>query len=184
MRLFVALKLAEHVKNELKQQLPIIRNSLQLGKWVPEENWHITLLFLGEVDEKEMESLDQALNEAVKNVVPFQLQLKNISAFPSENKPNILWAGVHGDLQMLNKLYQNFVEALTKTKITFDAKPKYTPHVTLARKVNVPFKKENFKLTSSVWQVTSLTLYQSVFTVSGVKYQPILTKEFLNEREK
>ncbi|MFV9510070.1 RNA 2',3'-cyclic phosphodiesterase [Tepidibacillus sp. LV47] len=179
MRLFIAINMEHSIKDQVGSILPSLKNRYK-GRFVPIENWHITTLFLGEVEEGKIPLIEQAMKEAVKKMVPFQLWVEGIGAFPSMAKPNILWAGVQGDLQPLHQLYQQLIKAIRPLKINFDAKPIFTPHLTLARKVIIQpsSKTEEIILKTTPWTVNALELYQSIFTKDGVKYNRIIKTYF------
>ena len=181
MRLFLTINLNQAIREEVDQSLPLIKQQFK-GKFVPKENWHVTMLFLGDVKDQLLPQLEKAMELAIQDVKPFVLYLDGIGAFPSIKKPNILWAGVKGDLEPLQLLYEKLLVEIKKTKIPFDAKPKYTPHLTLARKVERvitngdPFKQ--ISLTSTTWEVNALECYQSVLTSGGPIYKNILDRRF------
>lgn len=180
MRLFITVNMSENVKEDLANELPIIKSNYQSGKWVPKENLHITMLFLGEVEKEKLGLVEASMEEAIKGINSFQLWLEGLGVFPNEKNPKILWAGVRGDSDELKKLYSQLLHAAQKKGIPFDAKPHYTPHVTLARKIGSGNIKEEIGLETSKWLVNELELYESIFTPEGVKYQKILTKKFIN----
>jgi len=180
MRLFLSINLNPQVREEVAKELPTIQRYFK-GKFVPKENWHVTMLFLGEVDDHLIPQLEEAMDTAAKKANPFSLYIEGIGAFPSAKKPNILWAGVKGDLDPLQRLYDDLLQELKKTPIPFDAKPKYTPHLTLARKAEILSKENPFDevhLKSTEWQVNALECYQSILKPGGAEYKNILQKRF------
>lgn len=178
MRLFIAMRINHKVKEEIIKIIPLIRNQYREGKWVPAENWHVTLLFLGEISNDKMSLVRDAMEESVRGIRPFQLWVEGIGAFPNQIHPKILWAGVQGELEPLNILYQKLVEAVDKRGLTYDAKPIYKPHITLARKIEKGIVDQEVPLRTSEWKVQSLELYESVSEYSGVKYKKIFTQNF------
>jgi len=176
MRLFLTVNMDPDVKEEVFKQIPAFKTIVKSGRWVAKENLHITMLFLGEVEKEKLTLVEGVMNKAVKGIDPFNLWIEGIGTFPNEKRPNVLWAGVKGDILELNSLYYQLVAEIGKTELPFDAKPKYTPHVTLARKIDV--FPAGVELKTKGWQVNSLELYQSTFVPGGVKYQRILEKKF------
>lgn len=181
MRLFITVNMSARVKEEIASVLPSIQLTIPTGKWVAKENWHVTMLFLGEVAAENLALLETAMMKAVKGLMPFQLQIEGLGVFPNERRPNILWAGVNGDLDTLHKLYQQLLQAVAETGLPFDAKPRYTPHLTLARKIAAGIKAETVKPKSTPWQVDAIELYQSISEANGVRYEKVLTKKFTIE---
>ena len=183
LRLFITVNMSQVVKNQVAQVIPNIKSHYK-GRFVPMDNWHITTLFLGEVEEEKLPKLEKAMETVSQQIRPFRLSIEGIGAFPSMKKPNILWAGVKGDLQSFEKLYHQLIQAIQPLEIDFDAKPKFTPHLTLARKVVVQGdceREQDITLQSDTWIVDSLELYQSTFVHQGVKYHRVLKTNFADE---
>lgn len=179
MRLFITVNMDEKVRDEIYRVIPTVRAGSSGGNFVPKENLHITMLFLGEVPDDEVNLVTEAMELAVKDTAVFKLWINNLGSF-QHRETKILWAGVDGDLPQLEELYNRLVKNIRERKIPHDAKPRYTPHVTLARKVKKDSKvnEAEIKLQTDPWQVDSLELYQSTFSDSGVKYKRILAKKF------
>lgn len=177
-KLFITVNIDVGVKKDIAGALPAIKARIKQGRFIPTENMHITLLYLGEVERTRLSEVENILATTVKNTNPFELRLEGMGVFPNENNPNILWAGVKGELESLNKLYDKLLGNIKKTDLPYDAKPKYSPHVTLARKIGHGYQKGELQLTSRSWQVNSLELYESISTPNGVQYRQILSKKF------
>jgi len=177
MRLFLTINMSPTVRDEIANLIPRLRANYQKGRWVPKDNLHITMLFLGEVEENKLTEINNVLDESIIGISPFKLWIEGIGGFPNNKKANILWAGVKGEIDNLNQLYQQVIENISKTELSFDAKSEYTPHVTLARKVFESVSND-FSLKTDEWTVDSLELYQSVFKDRGVMYKKIISKTF------
>lgn len=178
MRLFITVNMDTDVQDEIMDIIPIIKTNIRQGKYVPKENMHITMLFIGEVEDGQVSTVERVIESAVAGIEPFELWVEDLGVFPNEQKPNILWAGVKGELNSLNKLYDQLLSAIKTTGLPFDAKPKYTPHLTIARKIGTGYQKGAIKLKTMAWTVNSLDLYQSILLPDGVKYQRIFRKSF------
>ncbi|OEG00052.1 2'-5' RNA ligase [Vulcanibacillus modesticaldus] len=178
MRLFITINMSSQVKEEIVNLMPNIKLKFQGGRWVPKENMHITMLYLGEVPDEKLGSVDKAMFEAIKGIDPFELWVEGIGAFPNTKKPNILWAGVQGELKFLIKLYRQLLKEVQNEGLPYDAKPHFKPHLTLARKISTIANDDDIFLKTSSWRVDSLELYQSIFINGGVKYKRLLSKKF------
>lgn len=178
MRLFIAVSISNEVKEEMINKIPLIRNQYKNGKWVPAENWHVTLLFLGEVSNDKISLVRSAMDESVRGIQPFQLWVEGIGAFPNDINPKILWAGVKGEMETSNILYQKLLQAVDKRGLPYDAKPRYKPHITLSRKIEKRTDYQEIPLQTSEWTVQSLELYESVSEYGGVTYKKIFTQNF------
>jgi len=101
-------------------------------KWVRLENVHLTLKFLGEVEENRLEELKNALKKSVKGQKGFTLQVKGAGVFPNVKRPKVLWAGIEDSSKSLEKLAGNVEEAAVATGFSSNDKP-FSAHLTVAR---------------------------------------------------
>ena len=130
MRLFVALGLPQ----ETCARLCRLATGLAGARWLPPDNFHLTLRFLGEMPGHRAEELDLAL--AALRGKRFTLQLAGVGMFEKAGRPQALWAGVERS-QPLDHL-QNKIETAVQ-RIGFEPeRRRFTPHVTLARLDNAP----------------------------------------------
>ena len=130
MRLFVALALPQETRVRLRH----LSTALPGARWLPPENYHLTLRFLGEMPGHRAEELDDAL--AALRGRGFTLQLSGVGLFEKAGRGQALWAGVER-CQALDHL-QNKIETAVQ-RIGFEPeRRRFTPHVTLARLDNAP----------------------------------------------
>lgn len=130
MRLFVALDLPW----ELKQALARLAGGLPGARWVPAENYHLTLRFIGEVPPHRAEDLDLAL--AALRGRGFRLTLAGVGTFAKAGREVALWVGVERSPQ-LEHLQAKVETALQRAGLPAE-KRRFQPHVTLARLDNAP----------------------------------------------
>jgi len=131
MRTFVAIQLSPEVRKQLFQNQKRLKELKADVKWVEEENFHITLSFLGEI---KVSQADQIIGEIRKNlpsISPFVLNLSGLGVFPNKERPRVIWVGVTKGKEEIILLY-NFLKELLEP-CGFDFSKKYTPHVTLGR---------------------------------------------------
>jgi len=133
MRLFVAVVPPVEVVEALSEFVEPRRTHPDEDiRWAADENWHITLAFLGEVPEYKTEELAERLESAAKRQKPFDLQLAGAGAFPSVADARVLWTGVRDESEALPHLAMTTRSAANKAGVTVDGR-KFTPHLTLAR---------------------------------------------------
>ncbi len=132
-RSFIAIELPEEVKAGLTR----LQNQLKAGKhssvkWVNPNSIHLTLKFLGDVTVNKLDEISKAMETAVQEIPPFQLEVKDLGVFPNLNKVRVVWVGVRGDIAQLGQLQQRLESNLA----TLDFAPEtraFTPHLTLVR---------------------------------------------------
>lgn len=124
-RLFVALELPEDVKLSLA---PLTRGLGDI-RWLLPEQQHLTLRFIGEVDNGLMEDVVEAL--ATVAGTPFELALSGIGHFPPRGEPRVIWVGVEKS-ETLKRLKRSVDRALASVGLEPEGR-KFVPHVTLAR---------------------------------------------------
>ncbi len=125
MRLFIAIRLSDEMKKALVACMHDLKKQGVEGNYVPAQNLHMTLAFLGEYD-------DPATVKDVIRKVP--LPEFRLSLSEKGNFGNILWAGVKGN-QKLKTYVKDLRAALAEEGIPFD-REKFVPHITLIRKVS------------------------------------------------
>jgi 2'-5' RNA ligase len=130
MRLFVALDLPY----DLRQRLADLSVGLQGARWVPPENFHITLRFIGEAPSHRAEEIDLAL--AALRGRAFSLTMAGVGTFEKQGRVNTLWAGVERN-PALEHLQGKIDNALQRAGVPTERR-RFAPHVTLARLDNAP----------------------------------------------
>ncbi len=128
-RLFIAINLPEKVKSKLSsyslkyQELP--------AKWTKKQNIHITLLFLGYIQEDEISEILKNTEQVVKSHNSFSLTLNKICYGPPKKTPRMVWAAGEKS-EKLGKLRTDLENSLSNLDFEKE-KRAYSPHITLAR---------------------------------------------------
>jgi 2'-5' RNA ligase len=99
--------------------------------WIPEDRLHMTVRFIGSVDEGVASAIREALEPAVP-VPPFDLVIAGVGTFPGRGAPRVVWAGITAGAESLGRLEQEVSHRLAALDIRPEARP-YSPHLTLAR---------------------------------------------------
>ncbi len=170
MRLFLAIPLPQDIVayvRTLQSRLP--RDSLRLP-----ESLHITIQFLGDVDEGRLDELKTRLAKVAH--VPFKLALDVVQAFPDWHKPRVLWVGVTPQEQVLS-LHNVVARALQGM---FPPEERFKAHITLARVRDTldPPTIETMKALSvekRTFSVDKLILFRSVLQRGGPIYTELMT---------
>lgn len=135
MRLFVALEIPAGVRENLAGLIGELRGadaapSRNKARWVPAENLHVTLKFIGHVDGEKLNAIRAALAE-VDSDSAVELRFRGLGFFPSEKRPRVLWAGIAASPN-LAPLAGAIDARLEKVGIARETR-EFSPHLTLAR---------------------------------------------------
>jgi len=130
-RLFAAVDPSPEALTDLEHALvPAAARSL---RWMPPEQWHITLAFYGEVDPRSVDDLCTRLDRAAARTTPPSLTLTGAGTFPRRpDAARVLWAGVHGDTELLARLADRARAAGRRVGAAVEHR-RFVPHLTLAR---------------------------------------------------
>jgi len=176
LRLFVGLGFPP----ELKLRLSLICGGLPGAKWVDPGNFHLTLRFIGEVDEGMAADIDEAL--ARLRARRFSLQLAGTGVFG--DKPRTLWVGAERGAELV-ALRDKIEQALIRVGLAPEPR-KFTPHVTLARLKNPPadklgeFLSAHARFRSEPLPVERFSLIASFPTKAGSVYEDQADYPLLN----
>lgn len=176
-RLFVAVRIPVRLQRELTRLTRKLAESEIPVRWVPPENMHLTLRFLGQVPEKNRQSLVEALSVAAQDAIPFEVTFGRVGAFPSPRSPHVIWIAVDS-APRLRLLRGSVMRELTRAGFGSDLGP-FHPHVTLGRAVSdsepgafrdfVPASR-NLKI-DSLLRVSAIDLVRSRLRPAGPEYE-------------
>lgn len=168
-RLFVGVELPA----EVRQRLAALGGGIPNARWVPEENLHLTLRFIGNVDEGVADEIAEALGQI--GAPPFAITLAGFDTFKSGRHPHALWVGV--ERQPALSHLRDKVESVAVRCGLEPERRKFTPHVTVARlKDPAPpdrlqrFLAENGLFKAGPFPVEHFTLFSSHLSRNGAIY--------------
>lgn len=168
MRLFVALALPDAVQ----EGLVLLQGGVPGARWSTREQLHLTLRFIGEVDGRDAQAIDDAL-ASIRNP-RFTLELKGVGEFGGRN-PRALWAGVR-DGTPVEHLQRKIESAVQRVGIPPEER-RFSPHITLARLKGAPrdriitFLSTHALYASGPFEVNAFILYSSTLTPNGSLYR-------------
>lgn len=169
MRTFVALELPEAFADEVAALARQLATTCE-GRFVPAGNHHLTLAFLGELDEASMRLAMAALDEACVGVGPIELDATGLGAF-GRGQATALWLGIRRT-DALDLLANRLRVALAARDLAFDEKP-FLPHVTLARHARLPRGALGDLAFPRSDEASCVTLFKSVLKPDGARYKPL-----------
>ncbi len=171
-RLFIAIEIPPATRRQLHSVAPVagVRRTR-------EEQLHLTLHFLDDVDEQQLPSLMAAV--AAVRVEPFSLTIAGVGRFPPRGRGSVLWAGLKASAPLL-ALHNKVGQALTGVGFPLERRA-YSPHVTLARlgprtsrQVVETFLCEHASLALDTFEVDGFTLFESRLAPNGSTHIPLL----------
>lgn len=172
LRLFVGIDLPFPIR----ERLSLLAAGLPGARWLAPESYHVTLAFIGEVNEAKAESLHEEL--CVVAGKPFALEINGVGSFESKGKLRALWAGVALS-EPLTILQGRIAGACDRAGVDIE-KRKFKPHVTLARFSEQPprAKLGDWLAANSLFRleplaVTSFVLFQSRLGREGAHYEAL-----------
>jgi RNA 2',3'-cyclic 3'-phosphodiesterase len=132
-RTFIAIPIPDAVGQKLSRWQQDLAPEIPGCRWVESQPLHITLAFLGDVSNRDLNDLCLAVAAAVEPFDRIELRVERLGAFPSPGRPRVVWAGVTAkDLGPLLALQEAVVRAATQAGYRPDD-PRFHPHVTLGR---------------------------------------------------
>lgn len=182
MRTFIAIDLPQEVKDFLKTLQDKLKESKADVKWVSPQNIHLTLKFLGEIDEEKVPRIIQIMEDAVKDKAPFCVSLSTVGAFPKITSPRIIWAGITEGDGPVKEIVKTLEKKLEHLGIPSE-KRAFSSHITIGRTrsgLNQDLLAEKlnesqglFKNKSLKWDITAITLFKSTLTPKGPIYEAL-----------
>ena len=133
-RTFLAVELSPLARasaTELQQQLA--RASEANINWVETANLHVTLMFLGDVDARELVPLCKIVQKVADSAPLFGLRLRGVGAFPNGRRPKTVYAGIGDGAAELRAIHAALQAPLLELGVTRQEERAYTPHLTLGR---------------------------------------------------
>jgi 2'-5' RNA ligase len=167
-RLFVAVELDDTTRAACAAVAERLRAAGWNGKWVAVENYHLTVAFLGAVDEERVAEVVAALHEVAPRIPSFEVALNAVGAFPSERKARVAWVGPAARVPAYGTLSGAVRSALTALGFSFDRDAE--PHVTLARADGRSPLPSVEPPHGPPLHARALTLYQSFTEPGGARY--------------
>jgi 2'-5' RNA ligase len=131
-RAFIGLLLDEATRQSVAAQVERLRPLSRAVAWVPPQNLHLTLKFLGDQSEERLGAVLSVLEDAAAGIAPFALALHGVGGFPGLERPRILWVGVSEGALAARQLQARFEEALARHGFSREPRP-WHPHLTIGR---------------------------------------------------
>jgi len=178
MRAFLGIPVPDDVKDKLFTLTEDLKGDYR-GSWVKKDNYHITILFLGEIRKEFADDYSYQIEKVLDSTPPFDVALSGFSCFPSKKRPRVLFAGLSEGYEMCRSVYLQAAAVLPEKMQPENHK--FRAHVTLARfnrhqpVIHDEVWRRNFMLT---YKADSCVLYRSVLEREGAVYTPVSVINF------
>jgi 2'-5' RNA ligase len=133
LRTFIAAPLGKQIRDRCAALQEGFANSGVSAKWVEHENLHVSLLFLGEVDDRDVPRLCREVAAVCAEQPAFAMTVEGVGCFPNPRRPRVFWAGVSDGTDELVALHDALEPPLLALGCYRREERQYTPHVTLGR---------------------------------------------------
>jgi 2'-5' RNA ligase len=131
LRCFIALDISEQIRRDFSDIIDRLKKHKADVKWVPVDNIHLTLKFLGNTPENVISKIRDCLFNVVLSYNPFYIRIYTTGVFPNRKYPRVIWVGV-GDSEILKKLYIDIENSMVSLGFKKE-KRTFTPHLTIGR---------------------------------------------------
>lgn len=179
-RSFLAIEIPEEIQKKIYESFARLHRQASFVKWVEPPHLHLTLRFLGEVEE---DLLSQEISPRVSKVLaafkPLEFSLGGVGVFPSMQKPRVFCLGMQGDLLELKRLRFKIENELQELPIHVDGK-EFQAHIILGRikemsdrKIWPKILEEYEKIDFGSLKVSEIILFKSELTRGGPTYTKI-----------
>jgi 2'-5' RNA ligase len=186
MRLFVAVEIdeaARAVATAVQQRLQAAVSPALDARWVPPQNMHLTVCFIGHVDDARAQTVIDALTPPI-DVAPFDIELGGCGMFPAGGAPRVLWIGLEQGLASLARVHAECNQRLRPLGFEPETRP-FSAHLTLARVKDAPRRSGRavrdavsaITVPATRWHVGHATLFESHLSPKGPRYAAIATTE-------
>jgi 2'-5' RNA ligase len=172
LRLFVAVEVPEEVRSALADAVAPIRERFPKARWVPPQNQHVTMKFLGSTYPRLVEWVTETVADVALDQPSFQTRVEGLGAFPNARRARVLWAGLDDAGEWLERLAASLDETLAR-EFTPE-KRGFTPHLTVARfDPPVTLEPLEVRYESEPFEIDRIVLFRSHLRRPAPMYEPL-----------
>jgi RNA 2',3'-cyclic 3'-phosphodiesterase len=175
LRLFVATEVPEDVRAALAKALAPLRERLPNARWVPAQNQHVTLKFLGSTYPRLVDRVSATVGDVASRHAKFRTRVEGMGAFPNPRRARVLWAGLDDTGSPFERLAADLDDALSG-----DFEPEerpFTPHLTVARfEPTVNVDPDEIAFESDLFEVGRIVLFRSHLRRPAPVYEPMVVE--------
>lgn len=185
MRVFIAIDFNNGIKAYIKEKQNEIRTYCNKGNFTHQDNFHLTIVFIGEADVEEIKKIKKAMDDTTKQCEEFTINLSHFDFFQRQGE-YIPWIGIDGELSKLNNLYHKLYFQLKSIGFSLEERS-LKPHITLGRRIqfnkSVQLIKKNILIDKLNIQICSIVLMESKRINNRLIYKPLYEKKLKSRNE-
>ncbi len=132
LRTFVAVEISEPIRARATELIAALDGTATEVKWVEPHNLHLTLKFLGEVHQREIPRVCQAVELGAAQLAPFPLDVRGAGAFPNAARPRTVWLGAGEGAEQMVRLHDRVEAALAELGYREEHR-RFQVHLTIGR---------------------------------------------------
>jgi 2'-5' RNA ligase len=174
LRLFVAFDVSSDAMDAIDRAIRPWREGFAAARWVPRQNWHVTLKFLGQTWPRLERWVHERVGDAAHGAEPVRTRLTELGSFPSATRGRVLWAGIDDDAGDLGRIATRLDEELRR-EFRPEARP-FSPHLTVARSeppLRLPPSFAETGLEPVAFTVDRIVLFRSHLQRPAPRYEPL-----------
>lgn len=176
-RTFIALPIPDNLRETLRTAISALREKNDGVKWVRPESVHITLKFLGNINEDLVGPLARELDTAASFCPELSLYFSGFGVFPNPRRPRVIWVGLKGDIAQLGELASSIDKGCAKLGLNPEKRP-FNAHITLGR-LKVPSMIDlDINLIEEGFSATQVLFYRSELLPQGARYTVLHRSSF------
>jgi 2'-5' RNA ligase len=175
-RLFLGVEVSPSAQDVVAAAIRPWREAFPGARWVPPENWHVTLKFLGWTPAPLVPWVEETVGGVVGAHPPVTASIRGLGAFPSEARARVLWAGIDDPANGFGALVAD-LEAGLAAKFRAELR-RFHPHLTVARSeppLRLPEAYADTPLASEPFVAGRVVLYRSHLEGRVTRYEPLRT---------
>ncbi|KUO74623.1 MAG: hypothetical protein APF77_23205 [Clostridia bacterium BRH_c25] len=179
MRTFIGVDFSRYIKDSIAGIQHIVRENSERGRFKYVGNFHLTLKFLGEIQQTKTADIGRSLKGIASKHRKIHLNIDKIGYFDGKGSIHALWLGFSGELDKLGALYSDVEEEMHRLGLKKEIKT-YTPHITIAQDLllKIPFEeleeKVDFRSFRTI-EIKDISLIKSEEAEGKRIYTPIST---------
>ena len=131
-RSFIAIEISESVRDKIADLQEELKKYKEHISWTKPDNIHVTVKFLGDIEESKTKSIGESLTIATKELQPFNFFVKELGVFPNFRRPRVLWVGINNPGNELNNIHSKIEQQLNQLGFPEERK-RLNPHLTIGR---------------------------------------------------